>query len=41
MRLMNNRLFNASYRVTDADITSVALLTILEVRHIYLNLKLC
>jgi hypothetical protein len=32
MRLMNNRLLNESYKVTDADVTSVALLVILEVR---------
>jgi hypothetical protein len=31
MRLMNNRLLDESYKVTDADITSVALLVILEV----------
>lgn len=38
MRLMNSRLLDESYKVTDADITSVALLVILEVRNGYLNL---
>lgn len=32
MRLMNDRLLDETYTVTDADITSVALLVILEVR---------
>jgi hypothetical protein len=32
MRLMNGRLLDETYKVTDADITSVALLVILEVR---------
>jgi len=31
MRLMNGRLLDETYKVTDADITSVALLVILEV----------
>jgi hypothetical protein len=38
MRLMNSRLLDGSYKVTDADITSIALLVILEVRKGYLNL---
>jgi hypothetical protein len=32
MRLMNGRLLDETYKVTDADITSVALLVILKVR---------
>jgi hypothetical protein len=33
MRLMNSRLLDELHKVTDADITSVALLVILEVRN--------
>ena len=40
MRLMNGRLLDESYKVTDADITSVALLVILEVIQTSLKLKL-
>jgi len=36
MRLMNSRLLDHSYSITDADITSVALLVILEVSPLYL-----
>jgi hypothetical protein len=33
MRLINSRLLDVSYKVSDTDITSVALLVILEVRN--------
>jgi hypothetical protein len=39
MRIINTRLLNEFYQVTDVDITSVALLAILEVGMICLNLR--
>ena len=39
MRLMNSRLLDGRYKVTDADVTSVALLVILEVRRSLKSMK--